>query len=130
MNRKERRAMKSQQRRDHGGFNREAVETKIKSAIENADLFVYINPTLPRSLVRIERSLMEQYGMDFAADLMLQAEANRKEVSKRGLDPETFAMLEGKANQWNGEPVPDLHYLWFKGDTFVTTEELVPYDMF
>ena len=60
---------------------------------------------------------------------MLQAESNRKEVSRRGLSPETFAMIEGKSNQWMGEPVPDLHYLWFKGDTFVTTEELVPYDM-
>lgn len=129
MNRKERRAMKSQQRHAHNSVNRSAIETKIKSAIETADLVVYINPTLPRSLVRIERSLMEQYGMDFAGALMVQAEANRKEACKRGLDPETFAMIEGKGNRWKGEPVPDLHFLWFKGDTVVTTEELVPYDM-
>lgn len=129
MNRKNRRAMKSQQRHGHAGNNRDAIETMIKCAIEDADVVVYINPALPRRLVQIERSLMEQYGMDFAGALMLQAESNRKELTKRGLDAETFAMLEGKANQWNGEKVPDLHYLWFKGDTFVTRAELVPYDI-
>ncbi len=72
---------------------------------------------------------MEQYGMDFAGTLMAQAETNRKEVSRHGHDPETFAMIESKRNQWKGEPVPDLHYLWFKGNTFITTKKLVPYDM-
>ena len=52
MNRKERRAMKSQQRQAHNNVNRPAIETKIKTAIEQADLVVYINPTLPRSLVQ------------------------------------------------------------------------------
>jgi len=84
---------------------------------------------LPRFKVHIERSLMEQYGMDFAGALMLQAENNRQEVSKRGFNPETFAMIEVKSNQWQGQPVADLHYLWFKGNTFITTKELVPYDL-
>jgi hypothetical protein len=127
MNRKDRRATKSQQRHAHDSHEMDAVENKIRDAIEKADVVVYINPALPRCLVHIERSLMEQYGMDFAGALMLQAESNRNEVSRRGLSPETFAMIEG--NQWKGEPVPDLHFLWFMGDTFVTTQELVPYDM-
>lgn len=38
-------------------------------------------------------------------------------------------MIDGKSNQWQGQPVPDLHYLWFKGNTFITTKELVPYDL-
>ena len=125
MNRKERRAMKSQQ---HSKV-KEAIENKIRDAIDKADLVVYMNPSLPRFKVHIERSLMEQYGMDFAGALMLQAESNRQEVSKRGFNPETFAMIEGKSNQWQGQPVADLHYLWFKGNTFITTKELVPYDL-
>ena len=60
---------------------------------------------------------------------MVQAENNRQEVSKRGFNPETFAMIEGKSNQLQGRPVADLHYLWFKGNTFITTKELVPYDL-
>ena len=67
--------------------------------------------------------------MDFAEALLIQAEKNRKEVSKRGFNPETFAVIEANGNQWRGEPVPDLHYLWFKCDAFVTARELVPYGM-
>ena len=107
----------------------EAIENKIRDAIDKADLVVYMNPSLPRFKVHIERSLMEQYGMDFAGALMLQAENNRQEVSKRGFNPETFAMIEGKSKQLQGRPVADLHYLWFKGNTFITTKELVPYDL-
>ena len=58
MNRKERRAMKSQQRHAHDSEELNAVENKITDAIEQADLVVYINPHLPRLKVHIERSLI------------------------------------------------------------------------
>ena len=39
-------------------------------------------------------------------------------------------ILEGDVQtSGGGEPIPDLHYLWFKGDTFITKKELVPYGM-
>lgn len=55
MNRKARRAMKSQQ---HSKV-KEAIENKIRDAIDKADLVVYMNPSLPRFNVYIELSLME-----------------------------------------------------------------------
>jgi hypothetical protein len=129
MNRKERRAMKSQRRHAKGSSVVGAMESRIKDAIERADLVVYINPALPGTVIQIERSLMEQYGMDYAGSVMLQAENNRKELSRPGFSPETFAMIEGKCNRWRGCDLPDLHYLWFNGDTYVTNKALFPYDM-
>ena len=129
MNRQQRRAKRSEHRRSVDSRLRAAVDKRVKDAIEAADLILYMNPSLPGVTVHMERSLMEQFGMDFAGALLLQAERNKKEVSTRGLDPETFAMIEGKANRWKGQPAPDLHYLWFRGETYVTTKELVPYDM-
>ncbi len=129
MNRRERRAVMSRDRQTHDRQVKAAIEAKVNAAIEKADLILYTNPSLPGVRIHVERPLMEKYGMDFAGALMLQAENNRKQVSRRGLDPKTFAMTEGLGNQWRGQRAPDLHYLWFRGETYVTTKELVPYGM-
>jgi hypothetical protein len=101
------------------------LKRQLDNAVRGTDLFCYVSPA---GSAWISRELLARYGMDLAAALLTQAEKNRRQVEARGLDSARYAQVEGLENHFHGQQLPTIHYLWFSGQTYITTHELLPYE--
>lgn len=108
---------KNRQKRD--------LNSKVRQAIESADLFTYALPHL--GVLHVGRDLLSLGGFELLARLAQTALFVRNSLKIHGVDPTVIGQQELLNARWERGDLPSLHFLFTDGLASVTTKELLSY---